>query len=195
MARPYKQLILVVSAAVFVVVLMLGVGFFYVRTGSIPFKFVIGLSTACAAFVALRSYFVLKAEDIRREEDLERQRIEDEQERQRDALFEEGCGEAAEVMSHLSAADFSVFLTCEQMLARGEGDYTFVTSKGSPMHHVLVALTDVRCARPKDMKRLDPATEFVLVEYRLTKLGQTLLPTFLNDAARRRVRRDRANAR
>lgn len=190
MARPYKQLILVISAAVFVVVFMLGVGFLYVRTGSIPFRFIAGVSTASAAFVALRSYFVLKAENIRREEDRERLRLEEEQKQEREALFEESCGEVAEAMSHLSRGDFSVFVTCHRMLERGETSYGFLTSRGSPVHNVLVAMTDLRCTRPKAMKPLDPSLDISIAEYELTDLGKALMLTFLQDAVRRRMRRE-----
>jgi hypothetical protein len=169
------------TLGVFAVTFVLGTAMFYARTGSIHFKAVAALSTAVAVFVAIRFYFMLKPEVARLEEERRQQRI---------ALFEEGCGEVAELMSYLSPGDFSVFITCHKMLDDGSDGHGFRTAKGSPVHNVLVAMVDVRCARPQEMRRVDPAMDFSIADYELTKLGKVLLPQFMKDAVHRRSRRE-----
>lgn len=155
----------------------------YWRTGEANFTLAAILAAMAALFVGVRFYFILKPEVAR---------LTAEYREHRETLFNEGCGEVAETMSHLSAADFSVFVTCHRMMRESEQPHRFMTSRGSPVHYVLVQMTDVRCARPLEMKRIRPGHDASLCQYELTDVGIALLPTMLRDASNRRNRRTRA---
>jgi|GEM_PF-5221398 len=168
---------------VFAVVYIGGAAMMYFEQGRIDFDLLAVIATLAATVAGFRFYFTLKPEMVRRA---------DERRKAKGRLFDEACGEVAEAMSHLSRADFSVFITCHRMLERGEDSYSFRTSQGSPVHLVLVAMADARCTRPKEMKRYAPHSQASYALYELTDLGKTLLPLFLQDAAQRRFRRERA---
>jgi len=181
MARLIRDWLSAVFAITFIVIAGLG----YWRTGEPNFRVAAVLAILATAFAAIRGYFLLRPELARRE--VERRKA-------RDDLFEAGCGEVAELMSHLSPADFSVFITCHHLLGDGHDGYSFMTARGSPVHNVLVAMTDVRCARPVEMKQIRPGYDASLATYELTELGKVLLERLMQDAARRRACRTSAAA-
>jgi hypothetical protein len=171
------------ALGIFALVFLLTAGATYWRTGHANWVLASTLATLAALFFAVRSYVLLKPEVARRK--AEHQKL-------REDLFEEGCGEVADAMSRLSVADLSVFITCHQMIGGSEDSHSFMTSRGSPVHDVLVRMTDVRCAHPLEMKKLHPDYDVTLCRYELTELGRALLPPMLRDAANRRQRRSTA---
>jgi hypothetical protein len=173
------------TLGIFAVVFLMTAGATYWRLGHANWTLASILATLGALFYAVRTYFLLKPEVAR---------LKAEQQKQREDLFNEGCGEVAEATSHLSDADFSVFVTCLHMMGESEDSYSFMTSRGSPVHDVLVRMADVRCTRPVEMKRIRPDYDASLCRYELTKLGRVLLPRMLQDAAHRRARRANAAA-
>jgi hypothetical protein len=171
-------------SAIFAVVFLLVAGLTYWRTGQPNYALASVLATLAAIFAGVRFHFLGKPEKAR----LEAERL-----KRREDLFNRSCGEVAELMSYLSRADFSVFITCHHMLSEGESSYSFMTARGSPVHTVLVAMTHVRCARPVQMKRIRPGHDASLATYELTKLGKALLEPLMKDAVgRRRARASRA---
>ena len=176
MARQIRDWLSAVFALAFAAVM----GVTYWRTGHANFTAAGVFATLATAFVGIRGYFLWKPEKAR---------LEAERQQHREDLFNQACGEVAELMSHLSPADFSVFITCHRMLGKGETSYGFMTARGSPVHNVLVGMTDVRFARPVEMKRIAPGHDASLARYELTKLGMALLEPLMKDAARRRSQR------
>lgn len=102
-------------------------------------------------------------------------------------LFNDSCGEIAEAMSRLSAADFSVFLTCLSLMKPGDR-YQFRTSHGSPNQAILAAMEDVWCVQLTGTQVIAPG--FSISDYELTDLGRSLLINFVRDATQRRSKRE-----
>jgi hypothetical protein len=176
MARQIRDWLSVVFALAFATV----AGITYWRTGQVNFMAAGVLATVATVFAGIRGYFLWKPEKAR---------LEAERQEHREALFNQSCGEVAEMMSHLSPADFSVFIACHRVIGDQESSYGFMTARGSPVHNVLVGMTDVRCARPVEMKRIARGHDASLARYELTKLGRGLLEPLMRDAARRRSER------
>ena len=150
------------------------------------------LSTLGSGFLALRLRNPIKealAKASMRDAN-DRLLIEIEQQAERDRRFNMACAEIAEMMSKLSDGDLSVFISAHRYLRNNAAEtFGFKTSQGSPMHHVLVAMVDVGCTRPTEMKRIAPAVDLTIATYVLTSRGKDALELFIQDAFRYRAER------
>ena len=107
---------------------------------------------------------------------------------ERDYNFGMACVQIAKMMAKLSNADLSVFVTADQILRKqGDVSYRFTTSAGRPVHAILVAMCDVGCARPVEMKRVHPETDLTIATYELSGWGRHVLRKFITDALRYRT--------
>ena len=96
------------------------------------------------------------------------------------------CFEIVKMMSRLSDADLSVFITADKRCKSNGDTYRFVTSGGSPVHEVLVAMVDVDCTKPVEIRRIVPTSSAALATYELTGWGRHILERFIRDSLRYR---------
>lgn len=178
---------------------MLYLGLFVIFAGMIYYVFgtfnlivIGGLAALGTGFAVLRAYGPIKADLTRAKmrDAEEQERLDAEQQAQRNHLFGMACVEIAKMMSKLSDGDLSMFMTADKFCKNNGADsYQFRTSKGSPVHEVLVAMVDVGCTEPVEMKRLAPEVDLTIATYELTERGKHALELFIRDAFRYRQQR------
>jgi len=148
------------------------------RTGEVQWRPVFAISTLVMAIFAVRASFLLRAERRRRLALAERERI---------YALGVAVGELIDTMARLSPGDLSLYHTALQVTADADTP-SILTSQGSPNHHVLVQMTDLRLATPQAFQTLGaPPHAFTSVRYALTPFGRSYLPKLLPDVLKRRA--------
>jgi len=84
-------------------------------------------------------------------------------------------------MAGLSPGDLSLYHTI--VVTSGDDEARLMTAVGSPNHHILVQMTDLRLATPVDRKAYgEPPNGFESVAYAITPLGKLQIPKLLKAA-------------
>jgi len=170
------------SAAFFGVCVVVLVVMMEWRTGRVEWRVVLAIATPATALFAARAYFPLRSE-------LRRQFIRAELRRRRHRLRVLGAAvnELIASMARLSPGDLSLYHTILQ--STGDGDTACIlTSKGSPNHDVLVQMTDLKLATPKEFKTFGtPPHAFTSARYALTPFGRTFIPRLMSDVLKHRA--------
>ena len=159
------------------------------RTGEVNWRIVFFLAFAATALFAIRAYFPLRDGArrlfIRREVRRRHERL---------RMLGAAVNELIQSMARLSPADLSLYFTLLEKTDEGE-TACVVTSRGSPNHDVLVQMTDLRLARPEELKTLGSSVRpFTIARYALTPFGRSYLPKLMPDIMKVRHLLDSRNA-
>jgi hypothetical protein len=170
------------SGGVFIVSLIALSGMMEWRSGHVQWAVVIAIATFASALFAVRAFFPLRAEArrwfIRNELRRRHYRI---------RALGTAVNELIDSMARLSPGDLSLYHT---ILRKTEEDDTacIQTSQGSPNHHALVQMTDLKLATPQEFRTLgSPPHTFTTVRYALTPFGRSYIPKLLPDILKRRA--------
>lgn len=151
-------------------------------SGRTPQPLLVGaLALGAATLFTIRAYSPLRAE-------LRRKFVGMELRRRRDRLGALGAAvnELIDAMARLSPGDLSIYGTILQT-TKADDTACVITSKGSPNHHVLVQMTDLKLAAPQEFKTIgDGPHSFTSVRYELTPFGLGYLAKLMADVLERR---------
>lgn len=170
------------TAAVFAVCVVVLAIMMKWRTGHVEWGVAFIIAGITAGLFAMRAYLPLRA-------GLRRHFIRTELARRRQRLRALGraVNELIQSMARLSPGDLSVYQTI--LHVPGDGATACVqTVQGSPNHHVLVQMADLKLATPEEFKTYGtPPNAFTSVRYALTPFGRSYLPKLLSDAMKHRA--------
>lgn len=167
-------------------------GMLYFAFGGFHWEIAGVAATIGTGYVVLRGFTPIKEGYVKaREGDAEEQeRIAAEAKAEGDHQFALACLEIARMMSSLSDGELGMFIQADQISKNGAGtEYQFTTSTGSPVHQVLVAMADVDCTKPVEMKQIVPGGDDGIATYKLTDYGKNLLERFIRSALHMRQNR------
>jgi hypothetical protein len=148
------------------------------RTGQVQWRLVLTVSAIATGLFATRAALLLRAERRRRLDQAERERL---------MALGRAVGELIDAMARLSGGDLSVYQTAVQV-ADAVDLPNILTMQGSPNHHVLVQMTDLKLATAEQFQTLgEPPHALTSVRYALTPFGRSYLPKLLREVLQRRA--------